>query len=152
MISWCGDFVLSIVMVPAHRITRVCNRVFYYLFGSGRCGGKARRRVSAMASYVFLTLLMTQPVGATDEVAFSVEEQARIRLHGPWPVPVPPDPGNEYSGLRWAEEAGRLLFNDSGLSGNKAISCASCHQVKSCLLYTSPSPRDRTRSRMPSSA
>ena len=25
-------------------------------------------------------------------------------------------------------------------------------QVKGCLLYTSPSPRDRTRSRMPSSA
>ena len=25
-------------------------------------------------------------------------------------------------------------------------------QVKACLLYTSPSPRDRTRSRMPSSA
>ena len=26
------------------------------------------------------------------------------------------------------------------------------HYDKSCLLYTSPSPRDRTRSRMPSSA
>ena len=26
------------------------------------------------------------------------------------------------------------------------------HQVVDCLLYTSPSPRDRTRSRMPSSA
>ena len=25
-------------------------------------------------------------------------------------------------------------------------------QIKRCLLYTSPSPRDRTRSRMPSSA
>ena len=25
-------------------------------------------------------------------------------------------------------------------------------QIKICLLYTSPSPRDRTRSRMPSSA
>ena len=25
-------------------------------------------------------------------------------------------------------------------------------QVRNCLLYTSPSPRDRTRSRMPSSA
>ena len=25
-------------------------------------------------------------------------------------------------------------------------------EVRSCLLYTSPSPRDRTRSRMPSSA
>ena len=26
------------------------------------------------------------------------------------------------------------------------------NQLKNCLLYTSPSPRDRTRSRMPSSA
>ena len=26
------------------------------------------------------------------------------------------------------------------------------HKYKGCLLYTSPSPRDRTRSRMPSSA
>ena len=26
------------------------------------------------------------------------------------------------------------------------------YEVKVCLLYTSPSPRDRTRSRMPSSA
>ena len=25
-------------------------------------------------------------------------------------------------------------------------------EIKNCLLYTSPSPRDRTRSRMPSSA
>ena len=32
-----------------------------------------------------------------------------------------------------------------------ACSCATCH-VYVCLLYTSPSPRDRTRSRMPSSA
>ena len=29
---------------------------------------------------------------------------------------------------------------------------ASCQQAICCLLYTSPSPRDRTRSRMPSSA
>ena len=28
----------------------------------------------------------------------------------------------------------------------------SLNQLKTCLLYTSPSPRDRTRSRMPSSA
>ena len=29
---------------------------------------------------------------------------------------------------------------------------AACALLHSCLLYTSPSPRDRTRSRMPSSA
>ena len=31
-------------------------------------------------------------------------------------------------------------------------SLALYNYLKSCLLYTSPSPRDRTRSRMPSSA
>ena len=36
-----------------------------------------------------------------------------------------------------------------------AIALAACgkkEEAKPCLLYTSPSPRDRTRSRMPSSA
>ena len=33
-----------------------------------------------------------------------------------------------------------------------AASLAAAHPIKPCLLYTSPSPRDRTRSRMPSSA
>ena len=48
-------------------------------------------------------------------------------------------------------------------SNNKLVVGARCHgnnienfwegnQIASCLLYTSPSPRDRTRSRMPSSA
>ena len=36
-----------------------------------------------------------------------------------------------------------LVFRDQDLTS---------HQYKICLLYTSPSPRDRTRSRMPSSA
>ena len=33
---------------------------------------------------------------------------------------------------------------------NEVLPCSAI--IKSCLLYTSPSPRDRTRSRMPSSA
>ena len=33
-----------------------------------------------------------------------------------------------------------------------ANNCASCHGVNFCLLYTSPSPRDMSASRMPSSA
>ena len=43
--------------------------------------------------------------------------------------------------------AGGLVFYDSYLP-----LIASEDQYDSCLLYTSPSPRDRTRSRMPSSA
>ena len=36
--------------------------------------------------------------------------------------------------------------------GNDAVIAACIAQERTCLLYTSPSPRDRTRSRMPSSA
>ena len=36
--------------------------------------------------------------------------------------------------------------------GDKAIEVATFRKLIPCLLYTSPSPRDRTRSRMPSSA
>ena len=49
-----------------------------------------------------------------------------------------------WTGPRWAEgpvwfgDGGYLLWSD--IPNNR------------CLLYTSPSPRDRTRSRMPSSA
>ena len=44
-----------------------------------------------------------------------------------------------------------LLEGVPGLAKTLAINTLS-QAVKGCLLYTSPSPRDRTRSRMPSSA
>ena len=37
-------------------------------------------------------------------------------------------------------------------AGIEIISCEPDHHFKDCLLYTSPSPRDLARSRMPSSA
>jgi cytochrome c peroxidase len=61
------------------------------------------------------------------DVTFTPAEQARIALHGPWPATIPGDPGNEYSGLHWAEQAGEQLFNDTALSGSGEFSCASCH-------------------------
>ena len=39
----------------------------------------------------------------------------------------------------------KKAFEELGLEGN-------VQEVKTCLLYTSPSPRDRQKSRMPSSA
>ena len=39
---------------------------------------------------------------------------------------------------------------DAGLTIDKVVNTHCC--FCGCLLYTSPSPRDRTRSRMPSSA
>ena len=40
-----------------------------------------------------------------------------------------------------------VMTSDSGLCGSYNMNL-----IHTCLLYTSPSPRDRTRSRMPSSA
>ena len=54
---------------------------------------------------------------------------------------------NKYETLRPVQKAAQEL-------GDKPISIlrAPTGSGKTCLLYTSPSPRDRTRSRMPSSA
>ena len=42
------------------------------------------------------------------------------------------------------QNSGDVIIDDKNVNSTRAS--------KSCLLYTSPSPRDRTRSRMPSSA
>ena len=52
------------------------------------------------------------------------------------------------------QQAQNILNNLLGQTGNYANALQSDNQpfFNHCLLYTSPSPRDRTRSRMPSSA
>jgi len=49
---------------------------------------------------------------------------------------------------------GQLLFTDKKTEGVRytAPAAGKVTSINRCLLYTSPSPRDRTRSRMPSSA
>ena len=47
----------------------------------------------------------------------------------------------------------KLVAKDFAKTGNQKNYMKSINQiVKACLLYTSPSPRDRQKSRMPSSA
>ena len=58
--------------------------------------------------------------------------------------------------IAFAIQAGVEVVNLERLygHGDKARTMVDrvCGLIKGCLLYTSPSPRDRTRSRMPSSA
>ena len=58
---------------------------------------------------------------------------------------------NTMVALRFAD-FGYILENGRVVMEGDAKELASNEDVKDCLLYTSPSPRDRTRSRMPSSA
>ena len=54
-------------------------------------------------------------------------------------------------GQKGAKTAGKPKAGESARMKAKRKSFKARH-AKNCLLYTSPSPRDRTRSRMPSSA
>ena len=50
------------------------------------------------------------------------------------------------------EKFSLTAVNSAGSGANVQALAANTAQFAICLLYTSPSPRDRTRSRMPSSA
>ena len=62
--------------------------------------------------------------------------------------------GVECDGFEGNGDKYNLKINDVIRSAIGDAATASCVKINfdSCLLYTSPSPRDRTRSRMPSSA
>lgn len=85
-------------------------------------------RVAAVALVTLILIATNEIVEGNDDINFDSEEIARLRSYSPWPMSVPPDPGNEFSGQHWAEKLGEELFSDPMLSGNQSIACASCHQ------------------------
>eukprot|EP00656_Telonema_subtile_P046934 TRINITY_DN53602_c0_g1_i1.p1 TRINITY_DN53602_c0_g1~~TRINITY_DN53602_c0_g1_i1.p1 ORF type:complete len:145 (-),score=14.99 TRINITY_DN53602_c0_g1_i1:32-466(-) len=54
--------------------------------------------------------------------------------------------------LAFAAHAQRLSWSPTRNADQRASALSTVARQRPCLLYTSPSPRDRTRSRMPSSA
>ena len=68
-------------------------------------------------------------------------------------ISIDPNPNHRVftlnKGLREGVTVGLPVLDAKGIMGQIVESTA---RLSSCLLYTSPSPRDRTRSRMPSSA
>ena len=82
-----------------------------------------------MSKKALVVLLFFFPVHVFGEdIVFTDSEKSLLEAFTPWPAVVPADPGNEYSGLEWAEALGAQLFNDPVLSADQSISCASCHQ------------------------
>ena len=61
-----------------------------------------------------------------------------------------------YDGKPWIylteQELKKGLELFAGVDAQQTINVDLCRQIFRCLLYTSPSPRDRQKSRMPSSA
>jgi len=82
----------------------------------------------ALTFLALLSLSLVPQALAQSEVEFTEQEIDAITAQGPWPGAIPHDPGNELSGLSWAETLGEALFHDSTLSADESVSCATCHQ------------------------
>ena len=108
--------------------------------------------------YDFLTLLSAKGE-ASDEIAGGVfvlrNKSKRVTVEGC--VDTCGTGGDGMNTLN-ISTASALLLASMGIKvakhGNKAVSskCGSGDVLEACLLYTSPSPRDKRQSRMPSSA
>ena len=83
---------------------------------------------SVLLLAVVVTIGRVVHAGENHEPEFSDAEVALVSLFGPWPVNIPADPGNEYSGVGWVEELGEQLFSDTDLSGAGDLACIACHQ------------------------
>ena len=75
------------------------------------------------------------PIRVEGEQVIANQNQLLVTLNG-----VIQAPGDAYNVV-----GGSIVFSEAPRPDSKIV-------YRNCLLYTSPSPRDRTRSRMPSSA
>ena len=90
--------------------------------------------------------------GIKDPPGIKFPSRYSSRIHVPAIYnPGPDDNPDEIKG-KFADYSVSVRTDEGTETHPYHIPLKSKHQVKDCLLYTSPSPRDRTRSRMPSSA
>ena len=94
--------------------------------------------IDRIAGELAAVLDASGPIGAERIVAFVID-----RLDATWECEVC---GDERPDDLIAVAKASLMTRNSSVIGRNMKYCMDC------LLYTSPSPRDRTRSRMPSSA
>ena len=90
----------------------------------------ANKRYRSLKILVLITVCLFASIqlSAASDSLLSADELDQLKQQPTWPIEIPQDPGNELSGLVWAEELGEMLFSDTELSANGEISCASCHQ------------------------
>ena len=90
------------------------------------------------------SIVFTRDFHPINHLSIGVPEKVATNYYVTWPSHCTNNGSQPCIRTKNEENAGlNVPKNGYGLSANN---------MKHCLLYTSPSPRDRTRSRMPSSA
>ena len=89
-----------------------------------------RHNVTVCASALALVLASTAALYASSMGRWTTEERRMLRSLSLSSLgPLPADPSNRYADDSAAAALGRQLFFDTRLSGNGAVSCATCHMA-----------------------
>ena len=91
------------------------------------------RKLALLTLLLVLAVVGVQAQGIVKSLERNVPGQGKVTIHQ--------DP-----------RIGALIGMERPATGEQKVIKTSGFRIQACLLYTSPSPRDRTRSRMPSSA
>ena len=125
-------------------------RVFLNIPGEGRVGFTFDPTIRVLPGFGGNNLVLAQPrftpdPGVTATLSPGVNGFINVNEFGDLIAPgnIPYNPASpDFGGAFVLTTQEGITYRVNGATG----------QLDSCLLYTSPSPRDRTRSRMPSSA
>ena len=155
-------FLTTLVDLPFSVSPVVAGLIYVLMFGAQGWFGPWLQAhdikiIFAVPGIVLATVFVTFPFIARELIPLmqaqgNDEEQAAIVLGATgwqtfWYVTLP--------NIKWGLIYGVILCNARAMGEFGAVSVVSGHirgQTNTCLLYTSPSPRDTERSRMPSSA
>ena len=133
---------------PCYHVSAATVGNMCYVLGGFTKGGLSSKNVFSLCLDYLISQAVPQPVSVTTLPTQSTSRPPHTPptlLMSPWQT-IPDTPLKRSSALALN---GALLAvgGEERVSMNKAI-----HLYQPCLLYTSPSPRDATLSRMPSSA
>ena len=105
--------------------------------------------VSAEKTIADLKVLHEQTRGASDAARAAVEQNARLMEHQ---LAERTKLLNQLDQVKMQEKVAQAVQQINGTNSDSSTPSLEHVRDKICLLYTSPSPRDRQKSRMPSSA
>ena len=106
--------------------------------------------ISLSAAVILLYTLFFAPPPVTQE---NIAEQNKTEQNSDAPSLDQKENITEISREQALSESERIQFENQSIIGSISLKGAAIDDLTCpCLLYTSPSPRDRQKSRMPSSA